>query len=248
LRVDLVATDGVLGDLRKIKDAHEIQLVRQAITVAQDAFVAVRRQIRPGMTENHLAGLMMLELRARGASDASFPPIIASGAPSSLPHYRPTDAAIKPNRPLLIDWGAFLGGYCSDLTRTLLLGRVAARIRTIYSIVLEAQAAAIAFLRPGVTSRQADSVARRIIAKAGFGKQFGHGLGHGIGREIHEGPALRRKGEAQELLPGMIVTVEPGIYLPGEGGVRIEDDVLITDRGCEVLSSLPKTFDECRIG
>jgi Xaa-Pro aminopeptidase len=138
-------------------------------------------------------------------------------------------------------------GYCSDLTRTLIIGRVSARLRRAYKAVLDAQTAAIEFLRPGITTIQADRVAREAIEKAGFGEYFGHGLGHGIGREIHELPTLRKSGEEEELVPGMIVTVEPGIYLPGEGGVRIEDDVLITHSGCEVLSSLDKTFEGCHL-
>jgi len=150
---------------------------------------------------------------------------------------------VQRDQPLLIDWGALFKGYCSDLTRTLLVGRVAPKLKEIYNVVLEAQQAAIAFLRPGVTTIQADRVARDVIEKAGFGKYFGHGLGHGIGREIHELPSMRKTGGEQELRPGMIVTVEPGIYLPGIGGVRIEDDVLITHSGCEVLSSLDRSFE-----
>jgi len=187
----------------------------------------------------------VFELRGRGAADSSFPVIVAAGGNSSLPHYRPGEALVRRNQPLLIDWGAIYRGYCSDLTRTLMIGRVPAQIKKIYQIVLEAQLAAISFLRPGVTTRQADRVARDIITKSGFGEQFGHGLGHGIGREIHELPVLRRMGGEEELRPGMIVTVEPGIYIPGEGGVRIEDDVLITHSGCEVLTSLDKSFEGC---
>ena len=151
------------------------------------------------------------------------------------------------DQPLLIDWGAVYKGYCSDLTRTLMVGRVSSRIKQIYKTVFEAQEAAIKFLRPGVTTMQADRVARDVIERAGFGEEFGHGLGHGIGREIHELPTMRKTGGEEELRPGMIVTVEPGIYLPGEGGVRIEDDVLITHSGCEVLSSLDRTFEGCHI-
>jgi len=190
---------------------------------------------------------MVLELRSRGASNSSFPVIVAAAANSSLPHYRPGETLVQRDQPLLIDWGALVKGYCSDLTRTLMIGRVSPQMKKIYNIVLEAQMAAIDFLRPGVTTMQADKIAREVIEKAGFGKQFGHGLGHGIGRDIHELPTLRKTGVEEELRPGMIVTVEPGIYLPGEGGVRIEDDVLITHSGCEVLSSLDKSFEGCHI-
>ena len=173
--------------------------------------------------------------------------IVAAGANSSLPHYRPGETLVQRDQPLLIDWGALYKGYCSDLTRTLMVGRVSPKVKQIYKVVYEAQQAAIKFLRPGVTTMQADRVARDVIEKAGFGKQFGHGLGHGIGREIHELPTMRKTGGEEELRPGMIVTVEPGIYLPGEGGVRIEDDVLITHSGCEVLSTLDRSFEGCHV-
>jgi Xaa-Pro aminopeptidase len=245
--IELVPLENVMVGIRKVKDDHEIALIRKSVEIAEEAYTALLDQIKPGLTENYLAGQLILELRSRGASDSSFPVIIAAGANSSLPHYRPGDAVVKRDSPLLIDWGAIYRGYCSDLTRTLMIGRVSARMKKIYGAVLEAQLAAINFLRPGVTTRQADRVARDIIDKAGFGEQFGHGLGHGIGLQIHELPALRKIGEEDELRPGMIVTVEPGIYLPGEGGVRIEDDVLITHSGCEVLSSLDKTFEGCHL-
>jgi Xaa-Pro aminopeptidase len=186
-------------------------------------------------------------MRSRGASGTSFPPIIAAGSTSSLPHYRPADRPVRCGQPLLFDWGAVYNGYCSDLTRTLMIGKVSPRMKKIYQVTLEAQMAAIAFLRPGVTTRQADAAARKVIEKAGFGKLFGHGLGHGIGRDIHELPYLRKTSGEEELRPGMVVTVEPGIYLPGEGGVRIEDDVLITAGGCEVLSSLDKSFADATV-
>jgi Xaa-Pro aminopeptidase len=241
--IDLVPLENVLVGIRKVKDDHEIALVRKSVDIAEEAYTALLGEIKAGLTENYLAGQLILELRSRGASDSSFPVIVAAGANSSLPHYRPGDAVVKKDEPLLIDWGGIYRGYCSDLTRTLMIGRVSARMKKIYNVVLEAQLAAIDFLRPGVTTREADRVAREVIEKAGFGEQFGHGLGHGIGLQIHELPALRKIGEEDELRPGMIVTVEPGIYFPGEGGVRIEDDVLITHSGCEVLSTLDKTFE-----
>jgi Xaa-Pro aminopeptidase len=244
---ELVPLEDVLINIRKVKDDHEIGLIRKSVGVAEEAFTAILDEIKIGQTENYLAGLLVFELRSRGASDGSFPAIVAAGANSSLPHYRPGETLVQNDQPLLIDWGALFKGYCSDLTRTLLVGQVSERIKKIYRIVLEAQEAAIAFLRPGVTTQQADCVARDVIDKAGFKDFFGHGLGHGIGREIHELPAMRRTGGDEELRPGMIVTVEPGIYLPGEGGVRIEDDVLITHSGCEVLSSLDKSFQGCHI-
>src|SRR5436190_668044 len=247
LDVELVPLENVMTNIRKVKDDHEIDLIRKSVAVAEEAFEAIRDEIKPGQTENYLAGLLVLELRSRGASNSSFPVIVAAGANSSLPHYRPSEALVQREQPLLVDWGALVKGYCSDLTRTLMIGRVSARMKEIYKVVLDAQAAAIKFLRPGVMTMQADRVARDVIEAAGFGKQFGHGLGHGIGRDIHELPTLRKTGVEEELRPGMNVTVEPGIYLPGEGGVRIEDDVLITHSGCEVLTTLDKSLEGCHI-
>ena len=247
LNVELIPLENVMANIRKVKDDHEIDLVRKSVAVAEEAFDAIRSEIKPGLTENYLAGLLVLELRSRGASNSSFPVIVAAGANSSLPHYRPGEALVQRDQPLLIDWGALVKGYCSDLTRSLMIGRVSPKMKQIYKAVQTAQEEAIKFLRPGVTSMQADRVARDVIEEAGFGKQFGHGLGHGLGRDIHELPVMRKTGGEEELRPGMIVTVEPGIYLPGEGGVRIEDDVLITHSGCEVLSSLDKSFEGCHI-
>src|SRR5437773_295734 len=245
--VALVPLENVMSNIRKVKDDHEIDLIRKSVAVAEEAFTAIRDEIKAGQTENYLAGLLVLELRSRGASNSSFPVIVAAGANSSLPHYRPGEALVQRDQPLLLDWGALVKGYCSDLTRTLMIGRSSPKMKQIYKVVLDAQAAAIKFLRPGVTTIQADRVARDIIEGAGVGKHLGRGLGHGIGREIHELPVMRKTGGDEELRPGMVVTVEPGIYLPGEGGVRIEDDVLITHSGCEVLSSLEKTLEGCHI-
>jgi Xaa-Pro aminopeptidase len=245
--LEMVPLDNVMTKIRRVKDDNEIDLIRKSVGVAEEAFEAIRAVIQVGQTENYLAGQLVFELRSRGASNSSFPVIVAAGANSSLPHYRPGETLVQKDQPLLIDWGALYKGYCSDLTRTLMIGRVSDRMKHIYKVVLESQQAAISFLRPGVTTTQADRVARDIIDKAGFKDFFGHGLGHGIGREIHELPAMNRTTKEEELRPGMVVTVEPGIYLPGEGGVRIEDDVLITHSGCEVLSSLDKTFEGCHM-
>lgn len=242
---ELVPLENVMTNIRKVKDDNEIDLIRKSVGIAEEAFEAIRDEIKVGQSENYLAGLLGFELRSRGASGSSFPIIVAAGPNSSLPHYRPAETLIQRDQPLLIDWGALYKGYCSDLTRTLMIGRVQPKIKEIYKVVYESQLAAIKFLRPGVTTQQADRVARDVIDRAGYKDFFGHGLGHGIGREIHELPSLRKSGGEEELRPGMIVTVEPGIYIPGVGGVRIEDDVLITHSGCEVLSSLDKTFEGC---
>lgn len=244
---ELVPLENVMVNQRKVKDDHEIGLLRKSAEVAEEAFEAIRSEIQAGQTEGYLAGLLIMEMKARGADDPSFPPIVATGPNSALPHYRPNESSIAKDTLLLFDWGARVGGYCSDLTRTFAIGRVPAKLKKIHNIVLEAQQTAIDFLRPGVTTTQADQVARDVIKKAGFDKHFGHSLGHGIGRDIHEMPSLRKSGGDEELRPGMVVTVEPGIYLPGEGGVRIEDDVLITHSGSEVLTSLPRSFEDCHI-
>ncbi len=243
----LVPLEDVMVNLRKVKDDHEIDLIRKSVAVAEEAFDAIRDSIKVGQSEGYLAGLLIFELRSRGASGTSFPPIVAAGANSSLPHYRPGETLVQRDQPLLFDWGAVFNGYCSDLTRTFVVGRVSAKIREIYRVVAAAQQTAIEFLRPGVTTRQADTVAREVIANAGYGDFFGHGLGHGIGLNIHEMPTMRKNGGDEELRPGMVITVEPGIYLPGEGGVRIEDDVLITHSGREVLSSIDRSFEGCHI-
>jgi Xaa-Pro aminopeptidase len=247
--LELVPLEDVMTNLRKVKDDHEIDLIRKAVALAEESFIAIRDRgdIKVDETESYLAGLLIFELRSRGAAGTSFPPIVAAGTNSSLPHYRPGEARVQRDQPLLFDWGALFNGYCSDLTRSFMIGRVSPRMKQIYKVVLEAQMTVLDFLRPGVTTMQADRVARDVIEKAGFGKEFGHGLGHGIGRDIHELPTLRKTGGDEELRPGMIVTVEPGIYLPGEGGVRIEDDVLITHSGAEVLSTLDKSFEGCHI-
>lgn len=246
-RPELVPMDGVMGNIRKIKDDNEIDLIRKSVAIAEEAFTALREMIQVGLTENHLAGLLVSELRSRGATMESFPPIIATGPHSSLPHYRPGETPIQKDAPLLIDFGALYRGYCSDITRTLLLGRVDPKMKEIYRVVYQAQQEVLRFMRPGVTTLEADAIARDVISRAGYGPQFGHGLGHGLGREIHELPNLRKTEPGDELRPGMVVTVEPGIYIKGLGGVRIEDDVLITHSGCEVLSTLGKTFEACHI-
>jgi Xaa-Pro aminopeptidase len=246
-KIELVPLEDVMVNIRKVKDDHEIDLIRKSVALAEEAFEAIRDEIKVGQSESYLAGLLIFELRSRGASGSSFPPIVAAGSSSSLPHYRPSDALVQKDQPLLFDWGALYKGYCSDLTRTFIIGRASPKMKEIYKATHDAQLAAIKFLRPGVTTMQADRVARDVIEKAGFGQFFGHGLGHGIGRDIHELPTMRHTGGDEELRPGMLVTVEPGIYIPGEGGVRIEDDVLITHSGCEVLSSLEKSFEGCHI-
>ena len=245
-RVKLVPVTDIIVKLRHIKDEHEIGITEEAIRIAEGAYLAVRQQIKAGTTENEIAGLLGFEMRRRGALNSSFDTIIGVGANGSLPHYRPGNVKLTANSPLLIDWGARYKGYCSDLTRCLFVGHVAMQMREIYKIVLEAQLAAIAAIKPGAHGKKVDKAARDLITKAGYGEKFGHGTGHGLGRDIHEAISLS-KLSTTVLEPGMIITVEPGIYLPGVGGVRIEDDVLVTKTGHRVLSSLPKDLASAEI-
>lgn len=235
----IVLAPPITRGLRERKDATELKVLNRAIAVAQDAFKATRRSIRVGQTEREVAARLEYEMGKRGASGPAFGTICAVGANASHPHAHAGDRKIRQGQAVLLDWGARVGFYCSDLTRVLFIGRIPSRIAGIYDIVLDAQLAAIDAIRPGKRMCDIDQVARRIITKAGFGRQFGHGLGHGLGLNVHESPSLSWRSK-ERLMAGMVVTVEPGIYLPGVGGVRIEDDVLVTSGGCRVLSDLTK--------
>ncbi|MCP3902803.1 MAG: aminopeptidase P family protein [Planctomycetes bacterium] len=239
LGLTLVDTEGLVPGLRRRKDALEVAAVERAVAIQQEALTAALAELRIGMTEIQFAARLEYEMKARGASGASFPTITASAANSSIIHHAPGSTPIGPG-PLLVDWGAVCDFYCSDMTRTFGVGEMPAKIREIYDIVLEAQQAAIAACAPGRTCAEIDAVARDVITRAGYGEFFGHGLGHGVGLEIHESPYFNELETETRLEPGMIMTVEPGIYLPDVGGVRIEDDVLITERGGRVLNDYPK--------
>lgn len=239
----VVETNGLLPALRTIKDQTEIALIRRAVRIQEQALEAVLPTIRPGQTELEIAGRLEAEMKARGSSAPGFETIIAVGPHGSLPHYRPGTTKVASGKPLLIDWGAIYSGYHSDMTRTLAIGRWNPKVREIYRIVLEAQEMAAAALAPGRTTAEIDAIARDHIRAAGYGDYFGHGLGHGFGLEGKEEPYLTNMLAPTVLRPGQIVTVEPGIYLPGVGGVRIEDDYVITDRGAANLCSLPKDLD-----
>jgi Xaa-Pro aminopeptidase len=237
--LEIKVTAGMVEELRQIKDKEEIAAIVDAIRIAERAFRVLRATLRPGKTEKEVADGLEHQLRLDGAVSSSFATIVAAGAQAALPHARPTTATIDGEDLVLVDWGANARGYKSDLTRVLITGRISPKLERVYGVVLKAQEQAIAAIRPGKTAREIDAVGRGIIADAGFGKYFGHGLGHGIGLDIHELPRLHASND-QPLQPGMIVTVEPGIYLPGWGGVRIEDDVLVTRHGHEVLTDCPK--------
>ncbi len=234
----LMAAGNLVGAMREIKSPQEVKRIRHAIDVAQRAFRKIEKWARPGLTERRVAAKLIYEMQALGAEGPSFTPIVASGPNASLPHYEPGSRNLRDGEPVLIDWGARVDWYVSDLTRMLWIGSIPRRIRKLYDVVRAAHDGAIDAVRPGVKAADVDKVARNIIRKAGFGKQFTHGLGHGIGLDVHEAPSLGRTA-AGELKPGMVVTIEPGIYIPGVCGVRLEDDVLVTKTGCEVLSDLP---------
>lgn len=238
--VEFVIVNDFLQGLRQVKEPAEVKAIRQASKVAEDAFYAVLPHIKPGTTEGEIAGRLIMEMRSRGATDAAFDPIVGAGANSSKPHYSPDATPVTNNMPLLFDWGALVNGYRSDITRTLLIGKVSKKLEKIYDVVLEAQMKTISKIKAGMTGAEADALARDVIRKAGFGKRFGHGLGHGVGRDIHEEPRLHSSRKKDVLEPGMVVTIEPGIYLPGVGGVRIEDDVVITNKGCDVITTIAK--------
>jgi Xaa-Pro aminopeptidase len=249
--------------LRMVKDSGEIQQIRQAVRWAEKAFLMFRAMLRPEDTEKELADNLEHFVRRSGAKGTAFPSIVAVGPRAALPHAPPTSKRVQEAALLLVDWGASGPFYKSDLTRVLLThdnspsgGRgntfgqsssrsdrnMDPRVKEIYEIVLRAQQTAIAALRPGVRAKEVDRAARTAIAEAGYGEYFTHSIGHGIGMMIHEAPIMRANTETV-LEAGMVVTIEPGVYLPGVAGVRIEDDVLVTPEGREVLTSIPKTID-----
>ncbi len=222
-----------------VKDAEEIARIRAAALLADAALEAVLGRGLAGRTEQEVAFDLETEMRRMGAEGPSFPSIVASGAHGALPHAVPRDVEIPDGVLVTIDWGAQLDGYASDCTRTYATGQISDGDRDIYELVQRAQAAALAAVRPGPTGKEVDAVAREIIDGAGHAEHFGHGLGHGVGMEVHEGPRLSRLGDVV-LAAGHIVTVEPGVYVPGDAGVRIEDLVAVTEDGHDVLSTLSK--------
>ncbi|MBN1138160.1 MAG: aminopeptidase P family protein [Anaerolineae bacterium] len=241
------ATDGVdwaplkdtVESVRMVKDEAEIEAIRRSVALTDEALAHALEVIRPGMTELQVAWLIESYMRTHGASKVAFDLIVAAGPNGALPHAHPSDRAIQAGEPIVFDLGCVVDGYCSDLTRTVCLGQPSDKYLAVYDIVLRAQQSAEAAIRPGMTGVEADAVARDLIAAAGYGDKFGHGLGHGVGLAVHEKPGAGRLS-TDTLQAGMSLTVEPGIYLPGEFGVRIEDLVIIRDGGVEILSRAPK--------
>jgi Xaa-Pro aminopeptidase len=242
LGVELVPADKLIEQLRMVKDEQEVQLIEAACELVDRTYEHMLGFIKPGMTERDVALELEFFMRASGADSPSFTTIVASGYRSSLPHGAASDKVLEKGDFVTMDFGAYMNGYCSDITRTIILGEPTDRHREIYDIVLEAQLLALDKIKPGMTGQEADAIARDFITSRGYGDLFGHGLGHGLGMEVHEEPRLSKTGKFV-LEPGMIVTVEPGIYIPGFGGVRIEDDVVVTETGVRRLTKSSKQLE-----
>jgi Xaa-Pro aminopeptidase len=239
-KLDLVAAGGPVEELRAIKEPEEIERIRAAAALVDDVFAWVLDRGVVGRTEREVAADLEREMMRRGAEEPSFRSIVASGDNSAKPHAQPRDVEIAPGTLLTIDMGARLDGYCSDCTRTFATGEVDGEAREVYELVRRAQEAGLGALRPGPKGKEIDAAAREVIKDGGHGEEFGHGLGHGVGLEVHEGPNLGPLRGVTPLAAGHVVTVEPGVYLPGRWGVRIEDLTVVTQDGCEVLSRFGK--------
>jgi Xaa-Pro aminopeptidase len=241
--VKLVDTSAVVEKLRIIKDADEIRLIRKAVDLGSNLLPVVCRALKPGRTETSVAAHLEFAARERGAEAMSFETIVAAGARSALPHGVASAARVARRGFVVLDYGVILNGYCSDMTRTVCMGRATSEQRRVYAAVLEAQLAAIAAVAPGRTAGDIDEAARSVLKRAGLDRYFIHSTGHGVGLEIHESPRVAAR-QKDLLQPGMVITIEPGVYIGGKYGVRIEDMVLVTERGSEVLTRAPKVLLE----
>jgi Xaa-Pro aminopeptidase len=242
-RVTFVPWAGVVAGLRARKDATEIARMRQAAILAGDALKAVLGLLKPGVTENDIGAEIEYRMRRGGASGPAFETIVAFGERAALPHARPTAKRLKKNELVVLDLGAILAHYCSDITRTVYVGRAPERVKKLYTAVLEAQTAAVAAVRAGVTCGDVDAAARQVLARHKLDRFFTHSTGHGLGLEVHEDPRLAR-GQQARLEAGYVVTIEPGVYLPGFGGIRIEDDVAVYPEKTEVLTRVSRDLIE----
>jgi Xaa-Pro aminopeptidase len=239
----LIPTDDLVESILVRKDEEEIKQISLACRVADSVFAQILNLIQPGISEVDLGAELEYMIKKSGADGPAFETIVASGKRSSMPHARASKKIIKNGDPITLDFGAMVNGYVSDITRTVFVGKAPSRFKKVYDIVLRAQTKAIKSARPGLKGAELDKVARDVINKAGYGKYFGHGLGHGIGLLVHDYPKVSSKSK-EVLKPNMVVTIEPGIYIPNWGGVRIEDDVLITRNGCKVLTRSEKSLIE----
>ena len=242
----MVPLKGAILKLRSVKMPDEIKNMEMAAHIADKAFEHILKFIKPGLTESDIALELEFFMRREGASKLSFDSIVASGERSSLPHGVASDKIVEAGDMVTLDFGCVYNGYCSDMTRTVVLGKAGNKQREIYDIVLEAQVTSLKAVKPGMTGAELDAIARGIIGDRGYGQYFGHGLGHGVGLEVHELPHVNARGDVL-MEPGMVITIEPGIYIPDFGGVRIEDLVLVTDSGYEVLSKSTKEFLELEV-
>jgi Xaa-Pro aminopeptidase len=237
--VEWVPLKETVEKLRAVKDPNELEALRRSTAVTDAAFAHLLDVIVPGMTEKEAAWQIESHMRTHGASAMAFPPIVAAGPSGAMPHARPSDHEIQPGEPIVIDIGCVVDGYCSDMTRTICLGQPSEKYLDVWNIVLKAQQAALDGIQAGMSGIEAHGLAGDIIEAAGYGDNFGHGLGHGVGLVVHEGPRASRLWDGT-LEEGNILTVEPGIYLPGEFGVRIEDMVVVRENGIENLTHTPK--------
>ncbi len=239
LPAELVATENLVEGLRAVKDEQELAIIAEAVRIVDDAFAKLRETIRLGMTERDVAWRLEQLVREEGAEALSFPTIIASGPNAAKPHHGVSNREIQAGEPIVCDFGAKYEGYCSDITRTICIGQPDAKFNEIYELVLKAQLTAELRILPGIEAKVGDQYARDVISQAGYGEQFGHGLGHGVGLQVHEAPTMGPSGELK-LAPAMTVTVEPGVYLPEWGGVRIEDICFVRHNGLEVVNRASK--------
>ncbi|HHT9106592.1 MAG TPA: M24 family metallopeptidase [Candidatus Wujingus californicus] len=241
--IQIIHSKGIIENYRGQKTPEEVNKIKRAIEIAESAFYEVRKKIKIGLSEKDIADALEFETRKRGGTKSSFETICAIGARTSLPHACVTDKKIKENDILLIDWGARFQFYNSDLTRVVFIDKILQKYKQIYQIVLDAQSFAIDNIKHGQKAKNIDYAARSYIEKKGYGKYFGHGVGHGIGLEVHEYPSISKRS-CDILKEGMIFTIEPGIYIPDFGGVRLEDMVLVTYNGCDILTSVTKNLSE----
>jgi Xaa-Pro aminopeptidase len=239
--VELVPTEGLVEELRRVKDPGELGRIAEAARIADEALAAVLADLAGGPTEREFGRLLDFEMRRRGASGPSFETIVAAGPNAAKPHHRPSDRAVGAGELVVLDFGATYDGYRSDMTRTVCVGEPSAELVRLYDVVAESQAAGVAAVAAGVPAAEVDQACRRVIADAGWGERFVHGTGHGVGLDIHEAPSVASTS-SETLRAGHVVTVEPGIYLPEVAGARVEDTLVVTETGCDRLTTTPKAL------